>query len=249
MSCCDLSASHCARFHSPHSGCQLISQRRRGSTPDKSHCLSLSVTQRQILPQPGDGMLLQDIFKRLAVDWMTVRVSYPFVLPPTVPQAVLPPAGPACTFGSVGLRVSGRVAEDHQDGALRRQFPAGWPQHSGSAGPDQHTVRFCFSRFLSVSANYYLGAFNFYLFQGSAAHGSDSGRTPEEDPFQHPDHELSQQEHHHCDLLNRLPAHADMNCSTRACASESTLNPLLTTDSKRDRKNVCMIGRNCKNKI
>lgn len=80
---------------------------------------------------------------------MTVRVSCPFVLPPTVPQAVLPPAGPACTFGSVGLRVSGRVAEDHQDGALRRQFPPGWPQHSGAAGPDQHTVRFCFSPFLS----------------------------------------------------------------------------------------------------
>lgn len=149
-SCCDLSASCCSRFHSPHSGCQLIPQRRRVSTPDKSRCLSLSVTQRQIIPQLVDGMLLQDIFKRLAVDWMTVQLSCPFVFPPTVPQAVLPPAGPACTFGSVGLRVSGRVAEDHQDGALRRQFPAGWPQHSGSAGPDQHTVSFCLSHFLSV---------------------------------------------------------------------------------------------------
>lgn len=35
---------------------------------------------------------------------------------------------------------SGGMAEGHQDGALRRQFPAGWLQHSGPAGPDHHTV-------------------------------------------------------------------------------------------------------------
>lgn len=82
--CCDLSASCCSRFHSPHSGCQLIPQRRRASTPHKSHCLSLSVTQRQIIPQLVDGMLLQDIFKRLAVDWVTV-CKLPFCVPSHCP--------------------------------------------------------------------------------------------------------------------------------------------------------------------
>lgn len=73
--------------------------------------------------------------------------------------------------------------------------------------------------FSSVCTNCDLDVFIFCFFffsQGFAPHGSDSGRTPEEDPFQHPEHDLSEQEHHHCDLLKHLPVHADMNSSRSA---------------------------------
>lgn len=38
----------------PYSACQLVAYSRGRSTPDKSLCLSLSVTQPQIIPLPVD---------------------------------------------------------------------------------------------------------------------------------------------------------------------------------------------------
>lgn len=78
--------------------------------------------------------------------------------------------------------------------------------------------------------------------QGSAAHGSDFGRASEENPFQHPDNDLSEQEHYNCDLLAHLTPRLGVNTSTQVQPrTESTPDPLLwpspNTDSKRDWQN------------
>lgn len=83
------------------------------------------------------GMLLQDIYKLLAVVLVTVFVSSSFVCVLCPLQASLPPAGPACTFSPLVVCFSGRVAEGHQDGALRGQFPSGRLHLSGPVGPDR----------------------------------------------------------------------------------------------------------------
>lgn len=182
-------------------------------------------------------MLLQDIFKRFAIDWMTVHLRCSFVPTPSRPHCpprpsypLLDQRAPLALSGcaSVGEWLRAIKMERYEDSFLQ----------AGLSTVDQlapiSTQSVPASRTVSLRERVIIYASSFFRsFQGSSAHGSDSGRTPAENPFQHPDHDLSEQEHHHCDLLTRLSPHLDPITSTHI--RESALHPRPNTDSTRER--------------
>lgn len=118
MSCCDLLASCCVHFPSLHIlpvSCSHTAEDTPPLTnPIVCPCHSLSLRLYLCLLA---GMLLQDIYKLLTV-WGDSVCKVPLLFPCSVLQAVLPPAGPACTFSPLIVCFSGGMAEGHQDGAL-----------------------------------------------------------------------------------------------------------------------------------
>lgn len=121
MSCCNLSATHCAHFPCS-SVCLHTAHIQHGTPPPPTNSI-VSPCQSPRLRfhlSLSAGMFLQDMCKLHIVVLVTACVTCFFVSVPLVPQAILPPAGPACHPNPVIMRFSGGMAAGHQDGALRR---------------------------------------------------------------------------------------------------------------------------------
>lgn len=82
-----------------NSACQLVAYGPGApAQPDKTHCLLPSLTGLRFPP----GMLLQKRLDDLSPSFVSITP-----LPPSLPQAVLPPAGPACTAVPLLVRFGG----------------------------------------------------------------------------------------------------------------------------------------------
>lgn len=61
-------------------------------------------------------------------------------LPPLPPQTLSPSVGPALPTDALILWDGGRLAQGHQDGALRGEFSTGWLHVHAATRPHQHRV-------------------------------------------------------------------------------------------------------------